>query len=434
MILSSVAAAVFSTFVYGMRSSDYMSLVRFSPVAYVTKRLSAVAKTVGVGEHAVTTYIFRGWSYLHGMALIGLVLLIVSFLLFRYRRMEATGEVIAIRCLRQILKYSFAVFSALVLGVLAAVTFFADYNTPPPLVMVLCMLGGGFIGYFAAEILLKKSFRVFGREWIGFAAVSLCLLAAVGMMEFDVTGFERRVPDVDEVESITLTGSSFWNSVILTDEAYIADLITLHQSFLDHKTEQEALARQYPKEPSGMDYTQVDLVYQLKDGRILARSYQLYCTEEMWLDDSSLPRQYDDLCRDPMIISLQNTPSFDVTPSSISYASFNIYNPGSDSYSSESLTAPDAYALYTECIVPDLQDGLVGYTAPFRFGLDPQTRYEADIYIACAHTLDATPVEQGQITLISESIYIVPTVGSRTAAWLEERGYALTLSADVVSS
>lgn len=434
VILSSVAAAVFSTFVYGMRSGSYMSLVRFSPVAYVAQRLSAVAKTTGVGEHAATSYVFHGWDYLHDMALIGLILLVLAFFLFRYRRMESTGEVIAIRCLRQVLKYSFSIFTALALGVLAAMTFFADYNNPPPLVMVLCMLCGCFIGYFTAEILLKKTFRVFGREWIGFAAVSLCLLAAVGMMEFDVTGFERRVPDVEEVESITLTGTSFWNSVILTDEAYITDLITLHHSFLDHKEEQEALARQFPKDSSDMDYTQVDLVYQLKDGRILARSYQLYCTEEMWLDGSSLPRQYDGLCRDPQIISLQNTPSFDVTPSSISYASFNIYDPETDSYGSESMTVPEAYNLYTTCILPDLQEGLVGYTPPFRFGLDTEDRYEADIYIACAHTLDAAAMEQGQITLVTDSIYIVPTVGSRTARWLEEHGYSLTLATDVTQS
>lgn len=433
-ILSSVAAAVFSTFVYGMRSSSYLVLARFSPVVYVSDRLSAVAKTTGTGENAVTYYVFRGWSYLHTIALVGLVLLVISFLLFRQRRMESAGEVIAVRCLRQVLKYFFAFFCALALGVLAAMTFFSDYNNPPPLVMVMCMLCGGLIGYFTAEILLKKTFRVFGREWIGFAAVVVCLLVAVGLMEFDATGFESRVPAVEDVESITLSGSSFWNSVILTDEAYITDLITLHQSFLDHKDEQEKLAREYPHNSEGMDYTQVDLVYQLKDGRILARTYQLYCTEDMWLDAGSLPRQYDAICSDPYIIYLQNTPSFDVTPASISYASFNIYDPSTSSYSSESLTAAEAYELYTTCIQPDLKDGLVGYTPPFLFGLDPTTRYEADIYIACAHNLQDATVEQGQITLSTESIYVVPTAGSRTAAWLEDRGYSLTLSSDVMSS
>lgn len=433
-ILSSVVAAVFSTFVYGMRSGSYTVLARFSPVVYVSNQLSAVAKTTGVGENAVTHYVFHGWEYLHSMALAGLVLLVIAFFLFRQRRMESAGEVIAVRCLRQVLKYFFAFFCALALGVLAAMTFFADYNNPPPLVMLLCMLAGGLIGYFTAEILLKKSFRVFGREWIGYGAVALCLLAAVGLMEFDVTGFEHRVPDVEDVESITLSGTSFWNSVILTDEAYIADLITLHQSFLDHKEEQEALAREYPRNPSGMDYTRVDLVYQLKDGGILARSYSIYCTEELWLDAGSLPRQYNSLCEDPYIIYLQNIPSFDVTPASISYASFNVYDPATESYSSESLTVMEAYELYTSCILPDLQEGLVGYTAPFQFGLDLSTRYEADIYIACAHNLQDAAVEQGQITLSTESIYVVPTKGSRTAQWLEDRGYSLTLSVDLASS
>lgn len=433
-ILSVVAAAVFSTFVYGMRSGSYASLARFSPAVYVAEHFAPVAKTTGVGENAVTYYVFHGWNYLIGIALIGLVLLAVTFVLFRYRRMEAAGEVIAVRCMRQVLKYFFAFFCALALGVLAAMTFFSDYNNPPPLVMVCCMLCGAFIGYFAAEILLKKTFRVFGREWIGFAAVAVCLLAAVGFMEFDVSGFERRVPNAEEVESITLSGSSFWDSVIVTDEAYISDLITLHQSFLDHKEEQEALARQYPKDSGDMDYTQVDLVYQLKDGRVLARSYQLYCTEDMWLDPSSLPRQYNDLCADPYIIYLQNIPSFDVTPASISYTLLNIYDPDTDSYNSETLTPMEAYDLYTDCILPDLQDGLVGYSAPFRFGIDYTSRYEADVYIACAHNLSDAAVEDGQITLTTESIYVVPTVGSRTAQFLTNRGYVLTLSSELTDT
>ena len=73
----------------------------------------------------------------------------------------------------------------------------------------------------------------------------------------------------------------------------------------------------------------------------------------------------------------------------------------------------------------------MGYTPPFYFGTDPSNTYVDDLYIACTHNLQDAAVEQGQITLATESIYVVPTVGSRTAAWLESKGYDLTLTADV---
>ena len=206
---------------------------------------------------------------------------------------------IAVRPLRPVLKYCVTIFCSLVLGVLTALTFFSGGSSPSLAAMLICLLAGGFVGYFMSEILLKKSFQVFRREWIGFGVFSLCLLAAALLMEMDAFGFERRVPAVSDVESITLDGSTFWNPAIVTEEAYIADLITLHQSIVSDKAEQEALAAQWPNGDQ-LDYTVIDLVYQLKNGRTLARTYRLYCTEEIWHDASSLPRQYADILQDPL--------------------------------------------------------------------------------------------------------------------------------------
>ena len=432
VILNYVTISVLSTFVYGMRDDGYQALSRLSPAFYLTNELQIVTKSVDDGYYCV----FHGGTYLAAIGLVGLALFAVSFLLFRRRRMEAAGDVIAVPILQPVFRYCFTVFCALVLGVLAAVTFFSGQNGPPLPLMVFCLLLGGFLGYFTAVVLLKKSFRVFGREWVGFGVVAACLLAAVALMEFDVFGFERRIPDASEVESITLDGSAMWDSVVVTDEAHIADLITLHQSLLSQKHEQEALAAAYPSAESGtMDYVTVELIYQLRSGRILARSYRIYCTEALWLDDTSLARQYDEIVRDPYIVYLENTPSFDVTAAQVSYSYVGFYEADTGGYRTEELTGEEAFELYESCILPDLRDGLVGRSAVFQFDDHSQTEYQADIYLEFTYTVDGLRQtaggSHGTIPLAVKSINIQPTEGSRTARWLEDQGFSLTLRADV---
>ncbi len=432
VILNYVTISVLSTFVYGMRDDGYQALSRLSPAFYLTNELQIVTKSVDDGYYCV----FHGGTYLAAIGLVGLALFAVSFLLFRRRRMEAAGDVIAVPILQPVFRYCFTVFCALVLGVLAAVTFFSGQNGPPLPLMVFCLLLGGFLGYFTAVVLLKKSFRVFGREWVGFGVVAACLLAAVALMEFDVFGFERRIPDASEVESITLDGSAMWDSVVVTDEAHIADLITLHQSLLSQKQEQEALAAAYPSAESGtMDYVTVELIYQLRSGRILARSYRIYCTEALWLDDTSLARQYDEIVRDPYIVYLENTPSFDVTAAQVSYSYVGFYEADTGGYRTEELTGEEAFELYESCILPDLRDGLVGRSAVFQFDDHSQTEYQADIYLEFTYTVDGLRQtaggSHGTIPLAVKSINLQPTEGSRTARWLEDQGFSLTLRADV---
>ena len=68
--------------------------------------------------------------------------------------------------------------------------------------MLVCMIAGGFIGYFITSMLLNKSFRVFKKTGLGFIVYAVILSAVVMAMEVDVFKVERYVPEIDSVESI----------------------------------------------------------------------------------------------------------------------------------------------------------------------------------------------------------------------------------------
>ena len=431
-----VVNSVLSTFVYGMSRSAGTPLAVLSPIYYYMDKVLLSEKTVGTGADAVMQCLFRAWTYPLLAALAGVILLVVSFFLLRRRAMEYTGDVIAVRALRPVLKYCFTIFCSLVLGVVGATMFFSGSRGPALPAVVLCLLLGAFLGYFAAEILLRKTFHVFRRGWVGFSIVCAALLLVVGLVELDAFGYEKTVPMADQVESITLSSPVFPHDVVITDEAHIADLLTLHQQIIEQKEQQESLLADWAAMVDNtVESSSLDLIYQYRDGRTLARSYDICCTEELWLDTASLPRQFAAILTDPYIVSAATVPTFDVTVRSINYGYVSIYEGPTYNYITQDLTASDAYDLYTNAVLPDLQEGLVGRPVLYSYDTSSDAQYMASIFMEFLHTVD-TPtqtMDYSMTVVASDYLSLTPTVGSRTAQWLMDHGYTMEIYDETAS-
>lgn len=437
VVINYVTVNILAAFVYGLNTHSYTELAPLSPAFYLLSRQSVnveyLEDSPAVAFSEITGISFLHWGYLLALAIAAVVLLAAAFLFFRRRRMEAAGDVIAVRPLRPVFKYCFATGCALVLGTLVAFLLYEDVGHPSLAVILLCLLAGGFIGYFTAEILLKKTFRVFGREWIGYGVFALCLTAAVLMMEFDVTGFERRVPQLEDVEQVAVYCSAGNSGTMLIDDpAYIADFIALHQSIIQDKRNQEALSRSTIG--TDVDAAHIYLDYYLKNGAVMEREYTVCCTEAQWRDLDSPARRMEELLSEPALVTLSRLPDFPVQgPRNIYSADF--YNhaagliqqmqevegtPDTIGPESWSLSQEDAYELFTTCFLPDLQEGKIGKPQIYYFDRDLTQIYSAslqfhfyekpDNYAWCE--IDLTP-------------------GSRTAQYFLDRGFVLLTSAEV---
>lgn len=435
--VNTVVNSVLSSFVYGMSRSAGTPLAVFSPVFYYLDKVHLSEKTVGAGADAVNQCVFRGWTYPLLAALAGVILLVVSFFLLRRRAMEYAGDVIAVRPLRPVLKYCFTLFCALVLGLVGATMFFSGSRGPALTAVVLCLLLGAFLGYFTAEILLRKTFHVFRRGWVGFSIVCAGLLVLVGLVELDAFGYEKTVPTADQVESITLSSPVFPHDVVITDEAHIADLLTLHQQIIEQKGQQEALlADRADSIDTTVEGSSLDLIYQYRNGRTLARSYDICCTEALWLDSASLPRQFAAILTDPYIVSAATVPNFDVSVRSINYGYVSVYEDPTYNYITQDLTASEAYDLYTNAVLPDLQEGLIGRPVLFSYDTSLETQYMASIFMEFLHTVDTpTQTPDYSMTIVaSDYLSLTPTVGSRTAQWLMDHGHTLKVYDETASN
>ncbi len=86
----------------------------------------------------------------------GLVMAVIALLVYRHRHVESAGDVVAIPLVRPVFKYG-VTFSGPGLRHLTA-AFFGWHRAA--VLCPVCVVLWAAAGYFAAEMLLKKSFRV----------------------------------------------------------------------------------------------------------------------------------------------------------------------------------------------------------------------------------------------------------------------------------
>lgn len=200
---------------------------------------------------------------------VGVLFALAALSVYRRRHVESAGDVVSVKLVRPVFKYGVALCAGLCLGVFTA-NFF-NWRNDPPTGLIACVLLWTAVGYFIAEMLLQKSFRVWKAWKGGVAAVAvMALLCAVCV--FDLFGVEKRVPSVDSVEKVYFYGDigypyddgrlHFDN----TSDPQLIEMVTqLHQKAVEEKGRAEQVG--------GDDYISFEIVYTLKNGSTINRQY-----------------------------------------------------------------------------------------------------------------------------------------------------------------
>ncbi len=295
-------------FLYGWADDATPFFIELSPIV-------KLASAVGVGEGYSYTVADGGVAQdfsgvaLHGLgwlliyAVAGLIFAALGLLVYRARRSEATGEVVAVAWAKPIFKYGVTVCVALAFGQLFYEIFFGryqmngDYSLPAALA---CMAAAGLLGYFVAEMLLKKSFRVFKDGWRGAAVVTAAMVLLGVAMSLDLTGYEGYVPAAGEVAQVRVDWNSYygWNTgchVILDSEEGIRLAEEAHRAIVRDKSRQLDLSRQgvgTETDKNGIASSvqgYFSVCYTLKNGREVSRRYSDVCFFASELGDPASP-------------------------------------------------------------------------------------------------------------------------------------------------
>ena len=207
----------------------------------------------------------------------GVVLAVLALLIYRARQVESAGDVVSIPLVRPLFQIGVAFCAGLSLGLFTAL-FFGCYEDP--LALTLCALIWTAVGFFVAEMLLKKSFRVLG-AWKRCLAMTAAMAALCLVCFLDPFGIEARTPQAGEVASVRLSLESGYpydsgrlSGLELTDPQHVQQVIDLHKAIIRDKDRLE----------DNIDNSvYVSLDYTLTDGTRLTRRYSqvfLYKAEE----------------------------------------------------------------------------------------------------------------------------------------------------------
>lgn len=413
-VFQGVLYSVLGEFVYGYTARDQgMDLLLFSPLVGMLahSQYQPVYEQLADGSVRAAGYIYTGWAYSAGCAAVGALLLWPSCVLYKRRRLETAGDVVAIGILRPVFRYCAATACALLLAVLLADLLLpnaACMGVAGALIFAGFMLLGGLIGWLAAEMLVQKSFRVFrmGRKWLGFGALWLLLTALLMCGELDVTGYERRVPQADEVVRVELSYAG--DSMTLSSRENVEAVLSLHESIIEGKEQYETAGGQANGELGYIPYN-IRFSYELEDGGRMQRRYYVSLDAQ----DAGLLESVSNTVEG---ILSRKLPSIEPALSTVNYAAVNWVN-GAGEVESLTLSAAEALELYRDCILPDMSEGNIGLV--WYCGGELENTYD------CRINIDITRAG-GPNGYDYSYFYTYATVYSeRTNAWLEAHGVLL---------
>ena len=192
---------------------------------------------------------------------LSLILLVLSYILYKNRHLERSTEPIIFNHMKPAFKY-YASFVGM-----AALGFYLNLVTDSTLALYIGFIIGSFITYVIAEMILNKTVWVF-RNLKGYLIFFLIGIVFITVLQFDLTGFEKRIPNASRIESFSLTYS---NNDKYNDQDNIIALTNLHKSIIDNKAINDT-----SEDRDNYYYTRrIELNYSLKNGRNVSRHYFL---------------------------------------------------------------------------------------------------------------------------------------------------------------
>ncbi|MDF2558133.1 MAG: hypothetical protein K0R71_1961 [Bacillales bacterium] len=201
------------------------------------------------------------------------ILPISTYYLYKIRPSEASGKAFIFRILPPVFKYSLT-FVGMVLGG----TFYEGFARGTEW-MYFGLFIGTFFGYWIAEILIQKTWRI--KQWKGFAIFIVIMVAIGGFIKLDLFGFVEKVPQHDKVQSVAMTdGTNFLGNLpnssngitTFKSEESIKEIIDLHKQILKEK----------PDLAVSFSTNNLKIAYNLKDGSKLVREYSIGSNTELF--------------------------------------------------------------------------------------------------------------------------------------------------------
>jgi hypothetical protein len=229
-----------------------------------------------------------------------ILLLAGSVLLYRRRRSEAAEDNFAFPLPKLAVRFLVTAVGGLGFGLFLCGTVSANTN----------FFIGVFFGSLAAHVIVEavysRGFHRMKKSFAWYGVFAVAFVAFYGVLCTGLFGYDTRVPDASQVESVSFNADSYWSgsgSQLVYGDNFRNRLLTLSPTIKQEENIktvvgiQQDLIRQYR---SGFPYTLkknmgngLTLSYHMKDGSVFTRTYRSY-SDQMNLEKMLTPA-YDKL-------------------------------------------------------------------------------------------------------------------------------------------
>ncbi|MCM3121799.1 MULTISPECIES: DUF6449 domain-containing protein [Bacillaceae] len=189
---------------------------------------------------------------------------ILSLLIYKKRNIESASEAIAFKGLKKVFKFG-VVFCMTLLG---GMYFDAMQNEFAWLIFGYA--AGATIGYFAAEMVLQKTWRVFGsgRGLVAYAVV----LAILIMITQAFAPYEKKVPALNDIKSV-IYGNGIYSD---PNDPYAPKPMFERENIVAVREFHKSIIHNEKTNEQGMKSQEYSLfIYELENGDRLVRQYRI---------------------------------------------------------------------------------------------------------------------------------------------------------------
>jgi ABC-2 type transport system permease protein len=241
----------FKTFLYGFPYDLYFS--------QKIEKLSPITRILGFGHNPLT--VTEWLTYL----LLTILFYVVALFVYKKRKTEAATQPIVVQQLNPLFKYGVTFCTMMLGGVYFGETQASFHWT------IFGFVVGSIVGYLVAEMVLQKSWRVFGK-WKGYVVYAgVVFLLFIGL-HFDITGFENKAPDVANVERVFFDESSYYYLNENFERGYFQEPQNIDKVYAFHK---QLIEDKKQWQYNTRNRQNVVFIYELKNGDRLARQYSI---------------------------------------------------------------------------------------------------------------------------------------------------------------
>lgn len=249
-----------------------------SPIYYLNNNLRCKKIFDETGDKIIGIEIAGGRLILI-YSIVAIVIIVLAYQLYRKRQIETAGDLISVSYIKPVYRWGVALCAGFLIPVAVIEMMLEDHLVKyADAILLVGVILTGLIGFFGAEMLMQKNFRVFCKKRIlEGAAMVVVTVAILGVFKLDVFGVERKVPEEADVGSCYIC----LDYPIYLEKEQIADIIELHKQLL---AEEESVLEYIS---NGGKTCSVDIRYTLKDNTTLARRYYVPVNDDYLSDENS---------------------------------------------------------------------------------------------------------------------------------------------------